>query len=92
VAKWADSSQNNLMTEYIENPILEHLKNIQAEQAAARERDADSLVRLSSIESGLARIARDGSATYSEVIHDRHAADKLRERIERIENHLEPIG
>lgn len=41
------------MIENIENLILEHLKKIQAEQAAARERDAEILARLSSIETGL---------------------------------------
>ena len=45
------------MTENIENLILEHLKKIQAEQTAARERDAEILTRLASIENGLARIS-----------------------------------
>jgi hypothetical protein len=40
----------------IDNLVLEHLKRIQAEQAAARERDQEILSRLSHIESGLARI------------------------------------
>jgi adenylosuccinate lyase len=43
----------------IENIILEHLKKIQAEQTATRERDAEIMTRLSSIESGIARIGRD---------------------------------
>lgn len=42
----------------IENLILEHLKKIQAEQSAARERDSEIVQRLSLIESGLARITR----------------------------------
>lgn len=45
--------------------------------------------RLGNIESGLARIARDESTTYTELIQDRHVMDKLRERIERIERRLE---
>lgn len=72
-----------------ENLILEHLKKIQAEQTAARDRDTEILLRLSNIESGLARITRDEAMTYSELIQDRHSIDKLKERIERIEKRLE---
>lgn len=77
------------MIENIENLILEHLKKIQAEQAVARERDAEILARLSSIENGLARISRDEALTYTELVQDRHVVDKLKERIERIERRLE---
>ena len=42
------------MTKDTENLVLEHLKKIQGEQAAARERDQEILARLSSIEVGLA--------------------------------------
>lgn len=77
------------MTENIENLILEHLKKIQAEQTAARERDAEILTRLASIENGLARISRDEALTYTELVQDRHVVDKLKERIERIERRLE---
>ncbi len=73
----------------IENIILEHVKKIQAEQTATRERDAEIMTRLSSIESGIARIGRDESVNYTEIISDRHAVDKLKERIERIERRLE---
>lgn len=73
----------------MDNLVLEHLKRIQAEQAAARERDQEILSRLSHIESGLARIARDESSNYTEIVEDRHAVDKLRERVERIERRLE---
>ena len=73
----------------IENIILEHLKKIQAEQSAARDRDSELLMRLSSIETGLSRITRDEALTYSELIQDRHAMDKLRGRIEQIEKRLE---
>lgn len=77
------------MTENIENLILEHLKKIQVEQTAARERDAEILARLSSIETGLARVTRDEAMTYGEMVQDRHVVDKLKERIERIERRLE---
>lgn len=77
------------MTENIENLMLEHLKKIQTEQSAARERDTEILSRLSHIETGIARIARDESMNYGEIIEDRHTVDKLKERIERIERRLE---
>lgn len=77
------------MTDNTENLILEHLKRIQAEQAAARERDAEILSRLSHIETGLARITRNEASAYAEIIEDRHTVDKLKERIERIERRLE---
>lgn len=76
----------------VENLLLEHLKKIQSEQSAARERDQEILSRLSHIESGIARITRDESANYAEMIQDRHAVDKLRERLERIERRLEING
>ncbi|NWG32186.1 MAG: hypothetical protein HXY29_11930 [Rhodocyclaceae bacterium] len=79
------------MGEQIDNLILEHLKKIQAELAASRERDSEIMSRLANIESGMARIARDESTTYAELIQDRHALDKLRERIERIERRLELV-
>lgn len=77
------------MSDNIENLILEHLKKIQAEQAASRERDQEIMTRLGMIESGIARIARDESANYAEIIQDRHTVDKLKERIDRIERRLE---
>jgi SRSO17 transposase len=77
------------MTEKIDNLILENLKKIQAEQASARERDAEILTRLSHIETGIAKISRDESINYGEIVQDRHAVDKLKERIERIERRLE---
>jgi chromosome segregation ATPase len=73
----------------IENLVLEHLKRIQTEQTAARERDQEILTRLAHIESGLARITRDESANYAEIVENRHSMDKLRERVERIERRLE---
>jgi predicted nuclease with TOPRIM domain len=78
--------------ENVDNLILEHLKKIQAEQAAARERDTEIMSRLSNIETGIARISRDEAANYGEIIDSRHTVDRLRERIERIERRLELQG
>jgi len=77
------------MTDNVENLILEHLKKIQAEQSASRERDGQIMSRLGMIETGLARLSRDESSNYSEIVEDRHAVDKLKARIERIERRLE---
>jgi septal ring factor EnvC (AmiA/AmiB activator) len=73
----------------IENLVLERLKAIQVEQAAARTRDQEILSRLSGLEAGIARLVRDDAHTFAEVISDRHVVDQLKERIERIERRLE---
>lgn len=80
------------MAETIDNLVLQNLIKIQTEQAASRERDTEILSRLSMIESGIARISRDESANYAEIVQDRHSVDKLKERIERIERRLELNG
>ena len=77
------------MTEKVDNLVLEHLKKTQGEQSASRERDSEILSRLAHIETSVARLARDGADNFAEVIADRHAVDKLKERIERIERRLE---
>jgi polyhydroxyalkanoate synthesis regulator phasin len=77
------------MTEAIDNLVLEHLKKIQAEQTTSRERDAEMLSRLAHIETSIARLARDGADNFAEAIADRHAIDKLKERIDRLERRLE---
>lgn len=80
------------MRENIENLIFGHLKKIQAEQVAVRERDAELMQRLASLQTGIARIARDESMNYGKLIQDRHAVDKLKECIERIERRLELVS
>jgi ubiquinone biosynthesis protein UbiJ len=77
------------MAETVDDLMLEHLKKIQTEQSASRERDAEILSRLAHIETSVPRLARDGADNFAEVVADRHAVDKLKERIERIERRLE---
>ncbi len=77
------------MNSNVENLMLEHLKRIQDELAALRDRVADNSIRLGRMASGIARLARAESANYSEIVADRHAVDKLAERVERIERRLE---
>jgi septal ring factor EnvC (AmiA/AmiB activator) len=73
----------------IENLMLEHLKKIQAELAAIRNQNQEFLSRLARIESSGGRTNRDIASIHEEAIEDRHAVDKLRERVERIERRLE---
>ena len=77
------------MADKIENLMLEHLKKIQAEQSASRERDRELLSRLGQMESMIARIGRDNAHAFAEQIEDRHSVDALKDRIARIERRLE---
>ena len=77
------------MADKIDNLMLEHLKKIQAEQSASRERDRELLTRLGQMESMIARIGRDNAHAFAEQIEDRHSVDALKDRIERIERRLE---
>lgn len=72
-----------------DNVVLEDLKRILAEQAAARDRDQDILFRLARINRGLERITRDNSSNYSELVKSRHAVGRLWERVAKIERRLE---
>lgn len=73
----------------VDNLMLEHLKKIQSELTSIRQDNAEIKSRLSSIESGIARIAREEAGNYGEIIENRHMFDKLAERIGRIEKRLE---
>ena len=82
-------SLEGAMTENVENLILEHLKRIQGELSASRERDREIIARLGSLEAGVARLGRDQAVNYEEVITNRNMIDNLRDRIERVERRLE---
>lgn len=77
------------MADEIDNLVLEHLKKIQGELGAIRERDREMLSRLSGIETSIARIGRDNAHAFAEQIEDRHVVDGLKARVERIERRLE---
>ena len=77
------------MAENVDNLILEHLKKIQAEQGATRERDREMLQRLGQIETKLASMGGEIAHGYQERIDDRHSVDALRLRVDRIERRLE---
>ena len=65
------------------------MKKIQSELTGIRQDNAEVKSRLSSIESGIARITRDEAGNYGEIIENRHMFDKLKERVEKIERRLE---
>jgi hypothetical protein len=46
----------------VENLLLEHLKAIQAEQSASRDRDLELLTRLGQLESMIAQIGKRSSS------------------------------
>lgn len=77
------------MTDNIENLLLEHLKRMQAELSASRERDQEILSRLGHLEIAIARIGRDQAGNYEEIINDRVTLDRLKDRLDRIERRLE---
>lgn len=77
------------MTDNIENLILEHLKRIQAEQAAARERDKEFLSRLANLEAGQALLTSHIGHLGSGIAQQQASFDRLAERVERIEKRLE---
>jgi len=80
------------MTENVDNLILEHLKKIQVELASVKRDTGEIKSRMSGMESAIAKISRDEAANFGEIIHDRHAVDRLAERIDRIEQRLELQG
>ena len=77
------------MAEQIDDLVLEHLKRIQTEQGASRERDRELMSRIGQIESMIARIGRDNADAFADQIEDRHSVDAPKNRIERIERRLE---
>ena len=79
------------MAETIENLMLEHLKRFQTTQDQILRELQLVTQRLGNLEAAVARLGRDQSGTYEEQILDRHATDKLRERVDRIERRLELI-
>jgi len=77
------------MVDTIENLMLEHLKRFQTTQDQILRELQLVTQRLGHLETAVARLGRDQSSTYEEQILDRHATDKLRERVDRIERRLE---
>ncbi len=85
LTRWGTQVSENVTNEL----LLEQLKRIRGEQAAARDRDAELLRRLTMVETALANLLRDASQNQSDQIEDRHAVDILRQRLDRIERRLD---
>lgn len=77
------------MTDAIENLVLEHLKKIQAEQTAARERDREILARLANLEAGHGHLTSHIGHLASSIAQQQVALDRMSNRIEHIERRLE---
>ena len=77
------------MSDNIENLIIEHLKAIRAEVASVKTDTREIRSRISSMESSLARLSRETSSNFEEIIENRHLFDELRERVERLERRME---
>jgi uncharacterized coiled-coil protein SlyX len=77
------------MSNEIENLVLEHLKKIQIEQAAARERDTEIFSRLGHIETSLARLHSYISGMEEASAEHSVRMDRMAMRIDRIERRLE---
>lgn len=73
------------MSDNIDNVILEHLKAIRAEMASVKTDTREIRSRISSMESSLARLSRETSSNFEEIIENRHMVDELKERVERVE-------
>jgi septal ring factor EnvC (AmiA/AmiB activator) len=73
----------------IENLVLEQLRAIRAEIASVKEDTREIKSRLIIVESGIASLRRDGG-DFAASIADQHLRyDRLNDRIDRIEKHLE---
>lgn len=77
------------MSDNVENLILEHLKKIQAEQAASRERDREILARLANLESGHGHLTSHIGHLASSIAQQQVTIDRVGNRIDRIEHRLE---
>lgn len=76
------------MQEEVAEDILGRLRTIQKELDMARERDHEILQRLSRLQLAMARCSRENADNYAEIIHDRHRADRMKERLDEIERLL----
>lgn len=77
------------MTDNVENLIVEHLRGLRAGQERIEHELRELKSRMTSVESGIASLRRDG-ADFASTTADQHARyDRLADRIDRIEKRLE---
>jgi predicted nucleic acid-binding Zn-ribbon protein len=83
------------MTDNVENLVLEQLRAIRNQietlQTETRAGFHEVKHRLTSVETGIAGLRRDGVGTQEEVYRQQATIDRLTERMERIEKRLELI-
>jgi archaellum component FlaC len=81
------------MTENVENLVLEHLRALRNELREFRTRHdedmSDIKQRLTTLERGIGGMKRDAAELYEDHARQQASIDRLAERIDRIERHLE---
>jgi hypothetical protein len=75
-----------------DNLVLEHLRAVRADVSATRQDVKDLNVRMSNVEQGITLLHRDVSNLRSVVAEQGARLDRLTDRVERIEHHLELSG
>ena len=75
-----------------DNLVLEHLRALRAGQDRIEDEIKEVKHRLTSVESGITGIRRDGAGTQDDVYRQQATMDKLKERLDRIERRLELGG
>lgn len=76
----------------VDGLVIEHLKKIQAELAAGRERDGEMLTRLGRLDIAIAGLRRDMAHFDEATAEVSVRMDRLSSRVERIERRLEING
>ncbi len=77
------------MSEQTENLILEHLRALRGGQGRITDEIKEVKHRLTSLESGIAGLRRDGAGTQDDVYRQQASMDRLKERLDVIERRLE---
>lgn len=80
------------MADQTDSLVLEHLRALRAGQERIEDEIREMKHRLTSVESGIAGIRRDGAGTQDDVYRQQATMDKLKERLDRIERRLELGG
>lgn len=77
------------MSEKIDNLVLEHLRHIRGKVDLIADDVSELKHRVSSIESNLSGIKKDGVNVQNDVYHQNTVIDAIKDRLNRIEQRLE---
>lgn len=80
-----------MMTDQVENLMLEHLKRFQAGQERIERKLEEVIVRIGNLEVGVAGLRRDFAHADENAAAMSVRMDRMNDRIERIEKRLELI-